>query len=115
MIGSEFGLGDTTYQLFLSPANPGKIIWGAGPSIVAPTATARRFGSKKWSGGPNFVALAMPGNWVLGTLVQNVWSFAGDSDAADVNKFLAQYFINYNLSNGWYIGRFIQTIRLNFF
>jgi len=45
----------------------------------------------------------MPGKWVVGVLAQNVWSFAGDSDAADVNKFLFQYFINYNLDNGWYL------------
>ncbi len=31
--GSEFGLGDFTYQAFLSPAKPGKIIWGDGPGV----------------------------------------------------------------------------------
>ncbi len=45
----------------------------------------------------------MPGNWVAGVLVQNVWSFAGDSDAAAVNKLLFQYFVNYNLQDGWYL------------
>jgi hypothetical protein len=45
----------------------------------------------------------MPGKWVVGVLAQNVWSFAGDSNASDVNKFLFQYFINYNLDNGWYL------------
>jgi len=49
------------------------------------------------------VALSMPGNWVYGVLAQNVWSFAGDSNAADVNKFLFQYFLNYNLGDGWYL------------
>jgi hypothetical protein len=29
----------------------------------------------------------MPGNWVFGLLAQNIWSFAGPSDAADVSKF----------------------------
>lgn len=103
VLGSEFGLGDTTYQLFLSPAKPGKVIWGAGPAVVLPTATASRFASKKWSAGPNAVALTISGNWVIGILGQNVWSFAGDSGTADVNKFLLQYFINYNMSNGWYL------------
>ena len=45
----------------------------------------------------------MPGNWVVGGLIQNIWSFAGPSDAPDVNKFTFQYFVNYNLSNGWYL------------
>lgn len=45
----------------------------------------------------------MPGKWVLGVLAQNVWSFAGDEDAADVNIFLFQYFVNYNFDRGWYL------------
>jgi hypothetical protein len=28
---------------------------------------------------------------------------AGDSSRADVNQFLLQYFINYNLKKGWYL------------
>ena len=53
--------------------------------------------------GPAVVALTMPGKWLVGVLAQNVWSFAGDSSAPDVNKFLFQYFVNYNLKGGWYI------------
>ena len=45
----------------------------------------------------------MPGNWVTGLLAQNVWSVASDSNTRDVNSFLFQYFINYNLENGWYL------------
>jgi hypothetical protein len=33
----------------------------------------------------------------------NVWSYAGDSDASDVNFFSFQYFINYNFKSGWYL------------
>ncbi len=101
--GSAFGLGDMTYQGFFSPAKPAKWIWGVGPALVLPIATEDRYASDKWSGGFSAVALTMPGNWVAGLLVQNVWSFAGDSDAADVNSFLFQYFINYNLDDGWYL------------
>jgi len=39
--------------------------------------------------------------WVIGILAQNIWSFAGSSDRPDVNQFLARYFINYNLPDGW--------------
>lgn len=101
--GSAFGLGDTTYQGFISPTGTGNVIYGAGPALVVPTHTKDRFGSDKWSGGAAAVALATPGKWVIGVLAQNVWSFAGDSDTADVNKFLFQYFVNYNLEGGWYL------------
>jgi hypothetical protein len=92
-----------TYQGFFGPAKPGKWIWGVGPALVLPTATEDRYASDKWSAGPTAVALSMPGKWVVGVLAQNVWSFAGDSTASDVNKFLFQYFINYNIGNGWYL------------
>ena len=37
-------------------------------------------------------------------LASNVWSFAGESDRADINHFLLQYFINYNFGQtGWYL------------
>jgi len=101
--GSAFGLSDTTYQAFFGPAAPGAVIWGAGPALVLPTATEDRYASDKWSAGPAVVALATPGRWVAGVLAQNVWSFAGDSSAGDVNKLVFQYFLNYNLAGGWYL------------
>jgi hypothetical protein len=101
--GSAFGLGDLTCQAFFSPADSGKWVWGVGPALVLPTATDDRYASDKWSAGPTFVALSMPGNWLYGILAQNVWSFAGDSDAAEVNALLFQYFLNYNLDDGWYL------------
>ncbi|MFW2368624.1 MAG: neuromedin U, partial [Desulforhopalus sp.] len=101
--GSAFGLADITYTAYLSPKKSGSWIWGIGGALGLPTATEDRFSSDKWSAGPAFVALTMPGNWVTGFLIQNTWSFAGDSDAADVNKFLFQYFVNYNLDDGWYL------------
>ena len=96
------GFGNIQYQGFFTPADPGKVIWGLGPALEMPTNTSG-LGSDKWSAGPAFVVLTMPGNWVLGALVQNIWSFAGSSNAADVNKLTFQYFINYNISNGWYL------------
>jgi len=101
--GSAFGLGDITWQPFFGPAEPGKVIWGVAPVLVMPTATEDRYASDKWSAGVGAVALTMPGKWVIGMLTQNVWSFAGKSSAADVNKFVFQYFINYNLEGGWYL------------
>jgi len=98
--GSKFGLGDITYTVFLSPAAPSAFTWGVGPVLNLPTATDDRLGVDAWSGGVGAVGLTMPGNWVVGALVQNLWSFAGDDD---VNQFLVQYFVNYNMAGGWYL------------
>ncbi|MEM7221424.1 MAG: neuromedin U [Pseudomonadota bacterium] len=101
--GSVFGLGDLNYQGFFVPPLGIPATVGFGPSLFLPTATDDRLGSEKWSAGPAAVIVAKPGPWLFGTLVQNVWSFAGDSDAPDVNFFSWQYFINYNLDDGWYL------------
>jgi len=101
--GSTTGLGDINFTAFLSPKAPGKIIWGVGPALILPSATEDNLGSGKWSAGPSVVALTMSGPWVVGLIVSNVWSFAGQSDRADVNFFLAQYFVNYNMDHGWYL------------
>ena len=96
------GLGDINPTFFLSPAKPGKLIWGIGPSFILPTATNRVLGQGKWSAGPSAVALVQPGHWTIGALVNNVWNFAGRSDKPAVNQMLLQYFINYNLKKGWF-------------
>jgi hypothetical protein len=45
----------------------------------------------------------MQGPWVIGGLVNNIWSVGGQEGRADVNQFLFQYFINFNMKEGWYI------------
>jgi hypothetical protein len=98
-----FGFGDMTPTFFFSPAKPHKLIWGAGPMFVLPTATGKVLGQGKLSVGPSLVALMQPGHWTIGGLVNNVWSVAGPSDRADVEQMSLQYFINYNLKKGWSI------------
>ena len=49
------------------------------------------------------MAVYSKGPWVAGALVNNIWSFAGNSDLSSVSAFLLQPFINYNLSQGWYL------------
>lgn len=92
--GTDFGLGDIVFTAFYSPESEG-VTWGVGPVLSFPTG-GEKFGSQKWGAGPSLVALIMPGQWVVGGLVNNVWSFAGEENAADVNFFTFQPFINYN-------------------
>jgi len=97
------GLGDINYSLFFSPADSKGPIWGIGPSLSLPTATDDQLGSGKWSAGPTGVALWQPKWGTFGSLVRQIWSFAGDSDRADVNQFMIEPFCMYNLPNGWYL------------
>jgi hypothetical protein len=99
----EYGLGDMVPTFFISPRKPGKLIWGAGPVFQLPTATNTFLGQGKLGLGPSIVVLTQPGHWTLGVLVNNIWSVAGAGSRPDVNQFLLQYFINYNLKKGWFI------------
>jgi hypothetical protein len=101
--GGTFGLGDINASFYFSPAKAGKLIWGAGPVVMLNTATNDVLGTGKWGIGPSVVLLTMPGHWVVGVLANNIWSVAGDTSRADVNQMLVQYFVNYNLPNGWYL------------
>ena len=101
--GGNYGFGDMNPTFFLTPARASSFIWGAGPTLVLPTATDPSLGQGKWSIGPAFVGLMQPGHWTLGALINNVWSYAGDSSRASVNQMTLQYFVNYNLSHGWYL------------
>lgn len=97
--GGSLGLGNMVYTAFFTPAKAGKIIWGIGPAFNLPTRSAPELGAKAFGMGPSLVVLTMPGKWVLGFLVNQLWSIGND----DLNSFMAQYFITYNLPNGWFI------------
>jgi hypothetical protein len=101
--GATFGLGDFNPSLFLVPRTPGDLMVGFGPTVLVPTATDSVLGNGKWGIGPAAVAVWSPAPWVVGALVNNIWSIGGDSQRKNVNRFLLQPFVNYNLPNGWYL------------
>jgi len=93
------GLGDINYTAWLSPSKSSKIIYGVGSAIQLPTSTGREYGSGEFGIGPSLVALTIINKWVAGFVINNIWTF-GD---AEENKFLFQYFVNYNLPKAWYL------------
>jgi hypothetical protein len=98
-----YGFGDMQPTSFVVPKNAGKLIWGAGPIFQLPTATSNSLGQGKLGIGPSLVVLKQPGHWTIGVLANNVWSVAGLGSRPDVNQFLAQVFVNYNMKKGWYL------------
>jgi hypothetical protein len=95
------GLSDIVFTAFYSIEGKGPIM-GIGPVLEIPTGGAER-GSQKWSAGPSFVILVDPGDWTLGALINNTWSFAGNDDREDVNHMLLNLFIVRQLGDGWYV------------
>lgn len=102
--GTTNGVGDINASFFFSPKKASKVTWGVGPILSIPTGTSPDISNGKWCLGPTAVALIMPKQWVIGGLVNNIWSFTGQSNKPDVNTFLFQPFINYNLPEQWYFG-----------
>ena len=104
-IPSKDGVGDTVFTAFLSPANPGHLIWGAGPVVQIPTNTSDELGNKNWGMGPSFVVLHLDHGdpWVYGVLVNNVWSLSSSKQGGSYNNGLMQPFVNYNFSGGFYL------------
>ena len=101
--GSQFGLGDINFTVFLSPKQPtaGGLTWGAGPVLLLPTATDSLLGAKKWGAGPAAVGLMLRGRWTMGMLANHIWSFAGDSDRPDISNTFIQPFVAYTTPSAW--------------
>ncbi|NOR55918.1 MAG: neuromedin U [Sulfurovum sp.] len=95
------GLGDIVFTAFFSPKDSGSDwIWGVGPAVLLPTATDDALGQDTWGAGLSAVALTMPGRWVYGAVITNVWDISGD---ANINFLTLQPFLNYNFDEGWYV------------
>ncbi len=104
----DFGIGDIQLQTYFVPKKTvpvpgGAITWGVGPVLQAKTATDPRLGTGKWSAGAGGVVFFAIKPFTFGALLNNIWSFAGDSDRANVNSMTLQPFINYNMKDGWYL------------
>ena len=98
------GIGDMVFTAFLSPAKPGKWIWGAGPVVQIPTNSDEVLGNKNWGLGASGVVLHLEKGdpWVYGVLVNNVWSLSSDEQGGAYNNGLIQPILNYNFP-GFYL------------
>ncbi|MGI4879260.1 MAG: transporter [Janthinobacterium lividum] len=109
---SQTGLGDTTQSLFLSPEKPlfGWLIVGAGPVMLVPTGTDASLSSRKWAAGPTAVALTQMHGWIMGILVNQLWSFAGNPDRDSVNALYMQPFITFTTKKATTFGINTETL-----
>ena len=97
-----FGLADFTDAIFYTPTKSKGLMWGVGGMFGFPTATNDVLGSGKWSAGPAMRLGYQSGPWRLGLLAGNRWSFAGDSDRAEVNQLMARGLVRCRLGKGWF-------------
>jgi hypothetical protein len=101
--GSRFsGVGDIQAQIYITPSEPGGIIWGVGPMFSFPTSTIGPLQTGSWAAGPGAVVLKMAGPWVIGGLVNWFFTFEDSGDDTEFNYFVTQPIVNYNIGrSGW--------------
>lgn len=101
---SHAGLGDASQSFFFAPKQPvNGWIYGVGPALRLPTATARALGDGVWGAGPTAVALRQDDAWTYGMLASHIWSFAGRSGST-VNATSLQPFLAYTAASLTTIG-----------
>ncbi len=101
----ESGLSDATVSAFFSPAvAKNGLTWGVGPILLVPTATEKFLGTEKLGVGPTAIVLKQHNGWTYGTLVNQIWSIAGNNDRSDVNQMFIQPFLIYNWKSGAGLG-----------
>ena len=101
--GYTFGIGDIQPTLFLTPPSSETFIWGFGPVLQFPSASATSLGTGKWEIGPTVAAIFNRGPWQFGAQINNLWSFAGDASRDAVNQMFLQPQVNYTLPDAWYL------------
>ena len=100
----QSGLGDLSLTSFVAPANSSGLLWGVGPSFIFPTATSNGLGAGKWQAGPAALALYLGKEWIVGGLLNQWWSFAGQDNRPETSSMNLQYFLYYLIPGGWQVG-----------
>ncbi len=102
--GHETGFGDIQILSLIGPNRVDGIVWGIGATFKFPTASKDILGSGKYQTGPAAMLFKLGRPWIIGTLVQHWWSYAGDDDRAETSRTDIQYIIRHSLPNAWSIG-----------
>jgi len=97
------GVGDIQEQVYFTQRKSSDFIWGAGPIFSIPSATNDAVRTGQYALGPTGVALYSKDRWVVGAVANQLWRVGGDNFGKDINQFLIQPFINFNIPSGWSI------------
>jgi len=92
--GTTWGLGDTIAQIFFAPSGSGNWKWGVGPQLSFATHTNSDLKGPDWGAGPAGVIIGSVGQFALGSVVGNLWSFDGD-----FNTLTIQPLVYYNFES----------------
>jgi hypothetical protein len=93
-----FGLSNGYTTFFLSPEHGEGVYWGVGPVLYYPSSNPT-VGVKKWGSGPSLAFIKQDESpWVIGAVVNNIWSFGGPGGT---NQLFLNPFLHYHFADGW--------------
>jgi hypothetical protein len=97
------GVGDTV--LGIAAAHPlfgGRLMLGAGPTFIFPTAAQRELGQDTWQVGPDVGATLLGKHFIAYGFVQQWFKVGGDG--AKTNQMSGVFDYTYSFDNGWTLG-----------
>ena len=98
------GYGDTQLLTLMGPNSGDGFVWGAGATLIFPTASDDILGQGKYQAGPAVMAFNMGKPWVYGVIAQHWQSYAGDDDRSDTSRTDVQYVIRRSLPGAMSLG-----------
>jgi hypothetical protein len=97
------GLSDWIHASFFNPVKTEGVVVGFGFIAGVPTATDPVLGSEKWTIGPALRVNWRQGSWLLGAFGGQRWSYAGNSNRADVNQLMIRGTVIYEPPGDWFL------------
>jgi hypothetical protein len=101
--GTTTGLGDVSELLYVVPPPVSNVIWGVGPGVSLPTASAPELGAGQLAAGPTAAVLIQPTPVTLGVLAVQMWSVAGPPDRPYTSQLSVIGLADYRFPRGWYV------------
>jgi Putative MetA-pathway of phenol degradation len=98
------GFGDTVLGIAAAhtPLFGGRLVIGAGPTFVFPTASQRELGQDTWQFGPDAGVTLLGKHFIAYGFVQQWFKVGGDG--RDTNQMNGVFNYTYSLASGWTVG-----------
>ena len=95
------GLDFINPSFFLVPNTGQNSAIGVGPSFAL--SVGNSVGSDQFGVGPAVLAFKRFGRWTMGFRARHIWGVSNRSSADDLNNFVAQPILRYQLDKNWYL------------
>ena len=97
------GFGDTALAFVMPrPLFGGRLMLGAGPTFIFPTASDRQLGQDTWQLGPDVGAVLLGRKFITYAFVQQWFKIGGDG--RNTNQMNGVFAYTYTFANGWTLG-----------